>query len=596
MAADTPESLLDSRSEFDRAKTLLGRVLRDHAASVRALTEGVLSIYGSRAFIAGWSITLARGEVEESFHVLVDEEFPYSKIRVAYKTRDMYLTWPHVEGAGLLCLPEHSPPSLDIEQAAVDALSDSLILVEHCQNPDFVAQELGREFRSYWGYSKDRDADRVRSLLDTTNRTTRKVAVWYGKRFTLVGENADQLISWLTNIGGSTKKSDIDEGLFAYLASAPVYPFPQRPNDLFNLLRQSAPGAMEVLGRLPILTDLAVVLAASSETGDGQVALSIKRPGKFAGFRKTNQLNAAGKLALWGTQSELKRSVVERFDAPWVHGRGVNAELPRLRESRVLVLGCGSLGSQVASRLAQAGVGSLTLIDPEDLAAANVGRHELGVDSAGKNKAARLGGELREKYPHAVEIEAYGVDWQQAYEKKPELFEEASLIVACIGEWGPDGQLGEWLVRQKESKRVVFGWLDEYGVACHALALGSGIPALSCVLNAEGSLRIPETKWPGETLMQVEPACGTLFQPYGSVDVAQGQVLVSRLCIDLLIGKTQAPCHRVYAASTSQIKEAGGEWSAQHLEHRPAGFDGAFIYERPVARCGQCAACVKNAT
>ena len=150
MAADTPESLLDSRSEFDRAKTLLGRVLRDHAASVRALTEGVLSIYGSRAFIAGWSITLARGEVEESFHVLVDEEFPYSKIRVAYKTRDMYLTWPHVEGAGLLCLPEHSPPSLDIEQAAVDALSDSLILVEHCQNPDFVAQELGREFRSYW--------------------------------------------------------------------------------------------------------------------------------------------------------------------------------------------------------------------------------------------------------------------------------------------------------------------------------------------------------------------------------------------------------------------------------------------------------------
>ncbi len=47
----------------------------------------------------------------------------------------------------------------------------------------------------------------------------------------------------------------------------------------------------------------------------------------------------------------------------------------------IAVVGGGSLGSEIINILARTGVGSLTLVDPEDFAEENVGRHVLTGDS-----------------------------------------------------------------------------------------------------------------------------------------------------------------------------------------------------------------------
>ena len=79
-------------------------------------------------------------------------------------------------------------------------------------------------------------------------------------------------------------------------------------------------------------------------------------------------------------QQKVERVVVSRVDAVWIHGRGHSAELPNLRASKVAIIGCGAVGSEVAELLAKAGVGELTLIDNDDLYAGNVGRHLLSED------------------------------------------------------------------------------------------------------------------------------------------------------------------------------------------------------------------------
>jgi hypothetical protein len=56
----------------------------------------------------------------------------------------------------------------------------------------------------------------------------------------------------------------------------------------------------------------------------------------------------------------------------------------------IVAVGGGSIGGTIIDILARTGVGSLTLIDPEDFAEENVGRHILTSDSVGKPKVEEL--------------------------------------------------------------------------------------------------------------------------------------------------------------------------------------------------------------
>lgn len=585
-----PSTLLDSGSEFDTHRILLGRWLRDNLASVRSVTDEVFACYRSdQKFVAGWEIEIEQDVGRYCFYVLVDAQFPYSPIRIGLPSDEQYLTWPHVEPGGLLCLPRLPPPTTGLTDAIETSLRDAIELVARCQDPAYIDREVRREFISYWNRSSDAKAVDLFSLLDATNRTPRHISVWRGAGYALVGEEPDQLRSWLNNMGGADEP-EITRGVFAYLEQAPVLPFPDHPPAVCALLERWCPGALTLLQDLPIDKSVTIVLAADSPSGTGLFGVNLSPP-NLAGFRRGHTQRPGAKMILWKTRSNVQRRKISRFDAAWIHGRGMNKELPALAAATVVVLGCGSLGSQLAMRLAQAGIGGLHLVDPETLVAANVGRHALGVSSVGQNKAAALADMLRTYYPHMHTVQAWNEAWQSVYQKRTSLLSGSSLIVACLGTWSEDGPLGELQAGRNIRIPIIYGWLDEFGSAAHALALGPGLPSLTCVLSPTGELRIPETTWTGDGLLQAEPACGSLFQPYGPLEVGHAETLVTRLCIDVLTGSTTLPTHRIYAGPTSTLHAAGGEWTREHLKHRPPAYDGSFEYVRAVEPCGICSAC-----
>lgn len=61
-----------------------------------------------------------------------------------------------------------------------------------------------------------------------------------------------------------------------------------------------------------------------------------------------------------------------------------------LRGKRVLLLGCGSIGSQLASHLVRSGVGALTLIDADRVTGVNLGRTVYGSRDVGRRKVDAL--------------------------------------------------------------------------------------------------------------------------------------------------------------------------------------------------------------
>jgi molybdopterin/thiamine biosynthesis adenylyltransferase len=81
------------------------------------------------------------------------------------------------------------------------------------------------------------------------------------------------------------------------------------------------------------------------------------------------------------------------------------SEREALAQQHVSIVGCGSFGSALADMLVRAGLGRLTLIDPDRLAIENVGRHVLTARDVGRPKVEALADRLREIDPE-LRVEA----------------------------------------------------------------------------------------------------------------------------------------------------------------------------------------------
>jgi molybdopterin/thiamine biosynthesis adenylyltransferase len=81
----------------------------------------------------------------------------------------------------------------------------------------------------------------------------------------------------------------------------------------------------------------------------------------------------------------------------------------RLKAARVLVVGAGGLGAPVLLYLAAAGVGTLGIVDDDNVSLSNLQRQVIfGTDDIGRPKATRAGAAVTRLNPH-VAVEAHAV-------------------------------------------------------------------------------------------------------------------------------------------------------------------------------------------
>ncbi|OJY95521.1 MAG: hypothetical protein BGP25_06430 [Lysobacterales bacterium 63-13] len=104
-----------------------------------------------------------------------------------------------------------------------------------------------------------------------------------------------------------------------------------------------------------------------------------------------------------GRELPIIRVSVRQISPDFIHSR--NLQFPSLKDRHITLIGCGAIGGYLAQALvklgAGSGAGSLRLIDPDDLAPGNLGRHVFGMDSLYKSKAVALQEALIRQFPHA---------------------------------------------------------------------------------------------------------------------------------------------------------------------------------------------------
>lgn len=605
-----PRATVDRHSRYDHALAEVDEWIfaADHTA--RRLTPDEIRRYRRRKFSDGWRTEIHFADKARTLDILVNKSFPREIPRIALVQPPPFLSWPHVERDGVLCLfPDTTLADLsNPRNVTINALAEASQLIE-----EIVAgkreSDFREEFLSYWSAAVDDNAPRTISLCEVM-APTRHIRVWYGKKFILVADNDDQIRRWLCNRFPKSREDEWETyvGLFVCVDN-PLTPkeYPKCGADVLQAVSSLA-GARALFDEMLTAVPSQATIILGSRTSNGHclaaVTIAPARSGRGA-FNDTESRLTKGfrpgkvprqlTVNRYVSSSSALRASVERADASWIHGRDLDPRFEQVRNSTVAIIGCGSVGGAVAYGLAQAGVGKLRLIDPDLVTWANIGRHVLGASHVGGYKAEELSGFIRQAFPHIQEVDFINRTCEELLSDVPNVLCDSDLVVSTMANWAAEGTLNEWHLSTGRSPDIVYGWLEPYASAGHAVVITNEGACLQCGFSNIGLPTFRVTEWTGISTIQHEPACGVTFQPYGPIELQCSCNLITQTALDRLL-KVGGSTHRMWIAGERYLKTTGGKWTREWLEtNGNASKELGCVNERQWARNATCLACAGEA-
>jgi hypothetical protein len=592
-------------SPRDAAINELDAFLSDAPLHARPLVSDELRAYRSHAPQYGWQLKVRFPDRERRLDVLACALFPREPIKVALVDRPQFLAWPHVEKDGVLCLLPSSAEVDRLEPVAACAavLNEACELVAKSSTSE-NAEDFREEFLTYWGWDVKKWQIPIWSLLKPEG-PSRVFYYWSGQTFFLLGETKEDLQRWRKNFFHDSKSQETEfmQGALLWLPQLPTpAEYPRSGSSILEIA--DSVNASSLLTSLydEETSHLLIVIGGTAPTGPCfgativSPAKSMGKPGTergntlIRGFRPGHAPQKLIKARLFGAAS-ISRGNVERADASWVHGRDSDHRFRRLRDSSIAIFGCGSLGSHIAAMLAEAGVGRMLLFDYQLLQWANIGRHALGANSIGSNKAEALANKLKREYPHAIEILGIDATCQKALDDRSSELVGCNLLIAAMGNWAAEGALNAWYLQNKLANQIVYGWTEPHAAAGHAVAVSQNGGCLQCGFDSNGKPKLAVSSWPQSTL-QREPGCGAAFQPYGPIELSHATALVADLSLDCLLGSVAASTHRIWCGRRALVLDAGGEWTKEWSDIAGSRTLGAFVEELLWGKSATCSDCV----
>lgn len=237
--------------------------------------------------------------------------------------------------------------------------------------------------------------------------------------------------------------------------------------------------------------------------------------------------------------SPIKLLSVARHTAAYMRERGgANSNLANMH---VAVLGCGSVGSEVADALAASGVGKLTLVDPDVFSVDNVFRHALGRDSVGSFKVLALRRELERKYPGVVIVPRHdsAFVWLRTAGAQ-----NVDAVVVAIGQPSVDRDIHADIRSKSRAIPVVFTWLDPLDLGGHAVLVRPGQKGcLECLYqDAEKAASLePRITFlaPNQKVTKSLTGCASFYVPYGAIQSRKTALLAVEQILEGLLSSAR---------------------------------------------------------
>ncbi len=180
-----------------------------------------------------------------------------------------------------------------------------------------------------------------------------------------------------------------------------------------------------------------------------------------------------------GILGQIPRELIPSREELYSRNKGI-LEVDILREKRVLIVGLGSFGSQIAVELAKAGVGSFALMDFDRVELHNLARHIATVNDIGRLKTDVVEDAVKGKNPYAA-VDKYPVDLNDEPTLLSEEVRKADIVVCATDNNRSRFALSRIL--KVEGKVGIFGRAITRAEGGDVFRYRPGGPCYSCLIG-----------------------------------------------------------------------------------------------------------------
>ena len=241
-----------------------------------------------------------------------------------------------------------------------------------------------------------------------------------------------------------------------------------------------------------------------------------------------------------------------------------------LSEKSVLLIGCGSVGCELALRLTSAGIGRLTVSDPDTFSEENLYRHVLTVKDIGKFKSEVLARYIALRHPW-VEV----THWRTRLEdlRDSSVLQPFDLAVIAIGSPTVERVFADYCLQQALDLAVMNCWLEGYGIGGHAtLAVPTTKGCWHCAYVDPKTLTRGLTSnlnflKPEQIVMRNQGGCGTQFLPYSGIAANCTATMAADLAVRFLAGEVATSSKASWKGGDSVVTRMSLEvtWRYRHF-------------------------------
>ena len=514
----------------------------------------------------------------------VRNTFPLELPRISIQNAANYSAMGHIDWQGDVCYIDKQGLVYDYNRPQ-DVLLECINEVLGTLNENFndpLKIELNNDFKSYWesipssGFkttcfvTAGENAKELIAYRDNKNQRKAKRTTC----FAIVEENHDivnyyYLISTLR--GKKTEKS-----IYIPLHKPVLPPSPKqawKASDLVNVLEISTTNAVkesafEIIGKQKWSTYFTIIFS-HPRPDLGHI---------FWGVQFHRKDTAPHPLLDPKDDWEVSPILLSLHNRDHLLERSANSA--NLDKKKVVIIGCGSVGSGIAVQLAKAGIGELCLIDFDKMEVENIYRHTLGAtalntETDGLYKTDALRFQIGSDIPYTRVINHK--DHLLNLLASNKIFNLFDAIVVATGDFTSE------LVFNKTHKiyeniskivPVIYAWQDGFGIGGHSICVSNNKTSgcLECLYTGEnGFVAHPKTSFIkyGQTISKHMGGCSGVFTPYSFLDASQTALLATRMTLDALQGNAVNEI-RSWKGGNEQLKAEGHSasiWYEKSPEH-----------------------------